>query len=106
MKTIVSASIATLLFVGAAAAQGAAEFTTKNVSFTRPFGAINTYNVGVGASRVAAWAKGLGADERREMVGRCSVVIKNQQIYYAETVLFCQNFAIAIAVAESAGAAK
>jgi hypothetical protein len=31
------------------------------------------------------------------MVGRCSVIIQNQQNYYLETTNFCQNFAIAIA---------
>jgi hypothetical protein len=30
-------------------------------------------------------------------VGRCSVIIQNQQNYYSETTSFCQNFAIAIA---------
>jgi hypothetical protein len=35
-------------------------------------------------------------------VGRCSVIIHNQQNYYTETTNFCQNFAIAMA--ENVGA--
>jgi hypothetical protein len=69
----------------------------KNVKPIRPFGSINTYNVGVDPARISAWAKTLSADEKQEMMGRCSVIIQNQQIYYSETTNFCQNFAIAIA---------
>jgi hypothetical protein len=112
MKNIILASIAAgglaVLLVGAAAAQNAngnantgadaaRSFTAKNVSPLRPFGLINTYNVGVDPARISAWAKTLSADEKQEMVGRCSVIIQNQQNYYSETTNFCQNFAIAIA---------
>ena len=112
MKNIILASIAagglTVLLAGAAAAQNAngnantgttaaGDFTTKNVSLSRPFGSINTYNVGVDPARISAWAKTLSADQRQEMVGRCSVIIQNQQNYYSETTNFCQNFAIAVA---------
>ena len=112
MKNVILASIAaaglTVLLAGAAAAQNqngnadaganaAGGFTTKNVNFSRPFGSINTYNVGLDPARVSAWAKTLSADQRQEMVGRCSVIIQNQQNYYLETTNFCQNFAIAIA---------
>src|SRR5580693_5499712 len=112
MKNIILASIAAgglaVLLVGAAAAQNAngnantgadaaRSFTAKNVSPLRPFGLINTYNVGVDPARISAWAKTLSADEKQEMVGRCSVIIQNQQSYYSETTNFCQNFAIAIA---------
>jgi hypothetical protein len=112
MKNIILASIAAgglaVLLAGPAAAQNASGnanaganaasgFTTKNVSFSRPFGSINTYNVGVDPARVSAWAKMLTAGEKQEMVGRCSVIIQNQQIYYSETVNFCQTFAIAMA---------
>ena len=114
MKSIILASIAAagglaVLLAGPAAAQNAdtgasaaGSFTAKNVNRIRPFGSINTYNVGVTAARVSAWAKTLSADEKKEMVGRCSVIIQNQQNYYSETTTFCQNFAIAIA--EHAGA--
>ena len=114
MKNIILASIAAgglaVLLAGPAAAQNAngnganaaGSFTAKNVNPVRPFGSINTYNVGVDPARVSAWAKTLSADERLEMVGRCSVIIQNQQNYYSETTNFCQNFAIAIA--ESIGA--
>jgi hypothetical protein len=112
MKNIILASIAAgglavLLAVAAAAqnvndnanagANGASSFTAKNVNPVRPFGSINTYNVGVDLARVSAWAKALSADRKQEMVGRCSVIIQNQQNYYSETTNFCQNFAIAIA---------
>jgi hypothetical protein len=112
MKNIILASIAagglTVLLAGAAAAQNqsgnvntgtnaASGFTTKNVSFSRPFGSINTYNVGVDPALISAWAKTLSAGQKQEMVGRCSVIIQNQQIYYSETINFCQNFAIAMA---------
>ena len=112
MKNIILASIAAgglaVLLAGPAAAQNAngnantganaaSSFTANNVSHVRPFGSINTYNVGVDPARVSAWAKALSADQRQEMVGRCSVIIQNQQNYYSETVTFCQNFAIAIA---------
>ena len=112
MKNIILASIAAgglaVLLVGPAAAQNAngnadtganaaSGFTTKNVSFSRPFGSINTYNVGVDPAQVSAWAKTLSAGQKQEMVGRCSVIIQNQQIYYSETFNFCQNFAIAMA---------
>jgi hypothetical protein len=110
---IILASIAAgglaVLLAGPAAAQNAngnantganataSSFTAKNVDPVRPFGSINTYNVGVDPARVSAWAKTLSADQRQEMVGRCSVIIQNQQNYYLETTNFCQNFAIAIA---------
>jgi hypothetical protein len=112
MKNIILASIAAgglaVLLVGAAAAQSAngnantgadaaRSFTAKNVSPLRPFGLINTYNVGVDPARISAWAKTLSVGEKQEMVGRCSVIIQNQQNYYSETTNFCQNFAIAIA---------
>jgi hypothetical protein len=98
MKNIVLAAIAAGGLAGPAAAQNAAtSFTAKNVSPIRPFGSINTYNVGVDPALVSAWAKTLSADEKQEMVGRCSVIIQNQQNYYLETTNFCQNFAIAIA---------
>ena len=112
MKNIILASIAAgglaVLLAGPAAAQNAngnantganapGSFTAKNVSRIRPFGSINTYNVGVTPARVSAWAKTLSADQKQEMVGRCSVIIQNQQNYYSETTTFCQNFAIAIA---------
>jgi hypothetical protein len=112
MKNIIPASIVTgilaVLLAGPAAAQNAngnadagasaaGGFTVKNVSPIRPFGSINTYNVGVDPARISAWAKTLNAAEKQEMVGRCSVIIQNQQNYYSETTNFCQNFAIAIA---------
>ena len=112
MKNIIRASIAAgglaVLLAGPAAAQStngnanagadaASSFTAKNVSPIRPFGSINTYNVGLDAARVSAWAKTLNADQKQEMVGRCSVIIQNQQNYYSETLYFCQNFAIAMA---------
>ena len=112
MKHIILASIAAgglaVLLAGPAAAQNAngnantganaaSGFTAKNVNPVRPFGSINTYNVGVDPARISAWAKALSADQRQEMVGRCSVIIQNQQTYYLETTNFCQNFAIAIA---------
>jgi hypothetical protein len=112
MKNIILASIAagglTVLLAGPAAAQNAngnvdtgtnaaSGFTTENVSFSRPFGSINTYNVGVDPALVSAWAKTLSAGQKQEMVGRCAVIIQNQQIYYSETINFCQNFAIAMA---------
>jgi hypothetical protein len=112
MKNVILASLAagglTVLLAGPVAAQNAngnvdagtnaaSGFTTKNVSFGRPFGSINTYNVGVDPALVSAWAKTLSAGQKQEMVGRCAVIIQNQQIYYLETTNFCQNFAIAIA---------
>jgi hypothetical protein len=112
MENIILVSIAAgglaVLLAGPAAAQNAnrnantganaaSSFTAKNVNPVRPFGSINTYNVGVDPARVSAWAKTLSADQRQEMVGRCSVIIQNQQNYYLETTNFCQNFAIAIA---------
>jgi hypothetical protein len=111
MNNIILASIAGVLAVllaGPAAAQGAngnansgasapSGFTAKNVDPVRPFGSINTYNVGMDPALISAWAKTLSAGEKQEMVGRCSVIIQNQQNYYSETTNFCQNFAIAIA---------
>jgi hypothetical protein len=108
MKNIILASIVAVLLAGPAAAQNAngnvnsgadaaSSFTAKNVNPIRPFGSINTYNVGVDPARISAWAKTLSADQKQEMVGRCSVIIQNQQNYYSETTNFCQNFAIAIA---------
>ena len=79
---------------GAAAENG---FTTKNVRYIRPFGLINVYNVGMDLKNISAWVKTLNAGEKLEMVGRCTVIIQNQQTYYGETVNFCQNFAIAMA---------
>ena len=113
MKNIILASIAAgglaVFLAGPAAAQAAngnantgadaaGSFTAKNVNPTRPFGSINTYNVGVDPAKISAWAKTLSAGQKQEMVGRCSVIIQNQQTYYSETTNFCQNFAIAIAV--------
>lgn len=112
MKNIILASIAAgglaALLAGSAAAQNAngnantganaaSGFTAKNVARSRPFGSINTYNVGVDPAQVSAWAKTLNAGQKQEMVGRCSVIIQNQQNYYLETTNFCQNFAIAVA---------
>ena len=112
MNDIILASIAAgglaVLLAGPAAAQNAngnantganaaSSFTAKNVNPVRPFGLINTYNVGVDPARVSAWAKALSAGQKEEMVGRCSVIIQNQQNYYLETTSFCQNFAIVIA---------
>ena len=106
MKNIILASIAAgglaVLLAGPAAAQNAngnaaSSFTAKNVNPVRPFGSINTYNVGVDPAQISDWAKTLSADQKQEMVGRCSVIIQNQQNYYSETTNFCQNFAIAIA---------
>ena len=112
MENIILVSIAAgglaVLLAGPAAAQNAngnantganaaSSFTAKSVNPVRPFGSINTYNVGVDPARVSAWAKALSADQRQEMVGRCSVIIQNQQNYYSETTSFCQNLAIAIA---------
>jgi hypothetical protein len=112
MKNIILASIVTgvlaVLLAGPAAAQNAngnantganaaGGFTVKNVDPVRPFGSINTYNVGVDPALISAWAKTLSAVEKQEMVGRCSVIIQNQQNYYSETTNFCQNFAIAVA---------
>jgi hypothetical protein len=112
MKNIILAAIAAgglaVLLAGPAAAQNAngnantdanaaSGFTTKNVAPIHPFGSINTYNVGMDPARVSAWAKTLSASQKQEMVGRCSVIIQNQQNYYSETTNFCQNFAIAVA---------
>ena len=120
MKNIILASIAAgglaVLLASPAAAQNAngnanasanaaSGFTTKNVAPLRPFGLINTYNVGVDPARVSAWAKTLSAAQKQEMVGRCSVIIQNQQNYYLETTLFCQNFANAMAENISANGA-
>jgi hypothetical protein len=112
MKNIILTSIAagglTVLLAGLAAAQNAngnantganaaMGFTAKNVDRVHPFGSINTYNVGMDLAHVSAWAKTLGAGQKQEMVGRCSVIIQNQQNYFWETTNFCQNFAIAMA---------
>lgn len=109
MTNLILASIAAggfaVFLAGPAAAQNNANtgadapssFTAKNVSPIRPFGSINTYNVGLDPARISAWAKTLSAGQKQEMVGRCSVIIQNQQNYYSETTNFCQNFAIAIA---------
>jgi hypothetical protein len=112
MKNIILASIAAgglaVLLAGPAAAQNAngdantganaaSGSTAKNVDPIRPFGSINTYNVGVDPAQVSACAKTLSAGQKQEMVGRCSVIIQNQQNYYSETTNFCQNFAIAMA---------
>jgi hypothetical protein len=97
------AGVLAVLLAGPAAAQNAnganaaGSFTAKNVDPIHPFGSINTYNVGMDPALVSAWAKTLSTGEKQEMVGRCAVIIQNQQIYYSETANFCQNFAIAIA---------
>jgi hypothetical protein len=112
MKNIILASFVAgalaILLAGTAAAQdvngnantganAASGFTAKNVDPVHPFGSINTYNVGIDPALVSAWAKTLSAGQKQEMVGRCSVIIQNQQNYYSETTNFCQNFAIAVA---------
>jgi hypothetical protein len=112
MKNIILASFVAgalaILLAGTAAAQNAngnantganaaSGFTAKNVDPVHPFGSINTYNVGIDPALVSAWAKTLSAGQKQEMVGRCSVIIQNQQSYYSETTNFCQNFAIAVA---------
>jgi hypothetical protein len=112
MKNIILSSITVgglaVLLAGPAAAQNAngdanaganaaSGFTAKNVDPIHPFGSINTYNVGVDPAQVSAWAKTLSADQKQDMVGRCSVIIHNQQNYYSETTNFCQNFAITMA---------
>jgi hypothetical protein len=113
MKNIILASTAAVLLAGPATAQNATGnantganaaggFTAKNVDPVHPFGSINTYNVGVDPAQVSAWAKTLSADQKQDMVGRCSVIIHNQKNYYSETTNFCQNFAIAMA--ENVGA--
>ena len=77
MKTIVLAAIAAGILAGPAAAQTAAGnanapanpaggFTAKNVDPIHPFGSINTYNVGVDAARVSAWAKTLSSEQRQD----------------------------------------
>jgi hypothetical protein len=116
MKNIILASIASgglvILLAGPAAAQNTngntdsganavSGFTAKNVDPVHPFGSINVYNVGVELAQVSAWAKKLSASQKQEMVGRCSVIIQNQQNYFSETTNFCQKFAIAMA--ESVG---
>ena len=123
MKNIVLASIAAsglaVLLAGPAAAQttsgsadtganAATAFTAKTVEPIHPFGSINTYNVGMDPALISAWAKKLNADQKQEMVGRCAVIIQNQQNYYWDTTNFCQNFAIAVAtnVAGNGPAAK
>ena len=112
MKNIILASFVAgalaILLAGTAAAQdvngnantganAASGFTAKNVDPVHPFGSINTYNVGIDPALVSAWAKTLSAGQKQEMVGRCAVIIQNQQNYYSETTNFCQNFAIAVA---------
>jgi hypothetical protein len=111
MKNILASIVAgvlAILLAGPAAAQNAngntntganaaSGFTAKNVDPIRPFGSINTYNVGMDPKLVSAWTKTLSAGQKQEMVGRCSVIIQNQQNYYSETTNFCQNFAIAVA---------
>jgi len=107
MKSVILASIAAgglaVLLAGPAAAQNAtgaaaaSVFTTKNVDIGHPFDSINTYNVGTGPARVSAWAKTLSAAQKQEMLGRCSVINQNQPDYLAETVNFCETFAIAAA---------
>jgi hypothetical protein len=103
MSNIILASIVAVLLASPAAAQNAnganaaGGFTVKNVEPIHPFGSINTYNVGMDPALVSAWAKTLTASDKQEMVGRCAVIIQNQQNYYSETTNFCQNFAIAVA---------
>jgi hypothetical protein len=98
MKNVILASIAAgglaVLLAGPAAAQ---DFTTKNVDPAHPFGSINVYNVGVDPTQVSTWAKSLSAGQKQEIVGRCSVILQNQQNYLSETTNFCQYFAIAAA---------
>ena len=116
MKNIMLASIAAgglvVLVAGPAAAQNAnrdantsanaaSGFTAKNVDPVHPFGSINVYNVGLDPAQVSAWAKTLNAGQKQEMVGRCSVIVQNQQNYFSETTNFCQNLAIAIAESTS-----
>ena len=101
LASIVAGSLAALL-AGSVAAQTAngtetSGYTVKTVNPIRPFGTINVYNVGVDVKHVSAWVKVMSAGEKQEMVSRCSVIIQNQQNYYAETTTFCQNFAIAVA---------
>ena len=80
MKNMILASIAAgglaVLVAGPAAAENAdagasasGSFTAKNVNRIRPFGSINTYNVGLAPARVSAWAKTLSADQNQEMFG-------------------------------------
>ena len=98
MKSIVLALIVAGVLAGPAAAQtanGSADaaggFTVKNVDPVHPFGAINTYNVGLEPAQISAWAKTLSPAQKQEMMGRCSVITQNQQNYYLETTTFCQN---------------
>ena len=108
MSNVVLASFVAVLLAGPAAAQNAngnantganaaSGFTAKNVDPIHPFGSINTYNVGMDPALVSAWARTLSVGQKQEMVGRCTVIIQNQQNYYSETTNFCQNFAIAVA---------
>ena len=85
-------------------ANTASGFTAKNVDPAHPFGSINVYNVGLDPAQVSAWAKTLNAGQKQEVVGRCSVIIQNQQNYFSETTNFCQNLAIAIAESASGNA--
>jgi hypothetical protein len=108
MSNVILASFVAVLLAGPAAAQNAngnantganaaSGFTAKNVDPIHPFGSINTYNVGMDPALVSAWARTLSVGQKQEMVGRCTVIIQNQQNYYSETTNFCQNFAIAVA---------
>jgi hypothetical protein len=108
MSNVILASFVAVLLAGPAAAQNAngnantganaaSGFTAKNVDPIHPFGSINTYNVGMDPALVSAWARTLSVGQKQEMVGRCAVIIQNQQNYYSETTNFCQNFAIAVA---------
>ena len=116
MKTIILASVIAgvlvSLIAGPAVAQtansssdpggnGAGVFTAKTVDPVRPFGSINVYNVGLDPAQVSAWAKTLNPGQKQEMVGRCAVIVQNQQRYFAETADFCQTLAIAIAQSTS-----
>jgi hypothetical protein len=108
MSNVILAAIVAALLASPAAAQNAngntntganadSGFTAKNVNPIHPFGSINTYNIGMDPVLVSAWAKTLSVGDKQEMVGRCSVIIQNQQNYYSETTNFCETFAIAIA---------
>src|ERR1700728_1175060 len=112
MSNVILASFVAVLLAGPAAAQNAngnantganaaSGFTAKNVDPVHPFGSINVYNVGLDPAQVSAWAKTLNAGQKQEMVGRCSIIVQNQQNYFSETTNFCQNLAIAIAESTS-----
>ena len=78
-------------------ANAASGFTEETVDPVHPFGLINVYNVGLEPAQVSAWAKTVNAGQKQEMVGRCAVIVQNQQNYFMETINFCQTLAIAMA---------